>query len=110
MTLYLPVSLFCNGARKLIEGDNDDEREKHFCYPYLPTDDALVFLKLFEILGEALPQLILNIVFISNNYPYLIENDIYFGISVPMSIVSAVFSFGSIFIGMKAGCSRFCKE
>ena len=101
MTLYLPVSLFCTGARKLIEGDNYDENTED---SWLPTNKTLAFIKLHEILGEALPQLILNIVFISNNYPYLIEHDIYFEIPVPMSIVSAVFSCGSILIGIKAGC------
>ena len=107
MTLYLPVSLLCTSARKLIEGDNYDEKKQHYC---LPTDEALIFIKLFEIFGEALPQLILNTVFISNNYPYLIENDIYFGIPVPMSIISVVFSFGSILIGIKAGCCCLCEN
>ena len=60
-------------------------------------------MKFLEIVGEALPQLIINIVFITNNYPYLNENDTYFGIPIPVSIVSAVFSVGSLIIGLKTG-------
>ena len=40
----------------------------------------LPFLKSFEFLGEALPQLLLAIIFTANNYPYLARSQTYFKI------------------------------
>ena len=64
----------------------------------------LPFMKLFEILGEALPQFILTLVFASNNYPFLMDHDTYFDIPIPVSIISLVFSFGSLIMGVISGC------
>ena len=48
-----------------------------------------------------MPQLLLNVVLISNNVSNKEENDIYFGIPIHMSIILGIFSFGSLVIGFK---------
>ena len=63
--------------------------------------DTLTLAKVLDILGEALPQFILNVVYIANNYYYLLDDDLYFGIPIPISIISAVFSFGTLMMGFK---------
>ena len=74
-------------------------------------NSELPFLKAFEFLGEALPQLVLAIIFTANNYPYLSESQTYFGVSeVTISLVSMIFSAGSLIIGLFTGslaCRKF---
>ena len=99
MYLLLPLNMFYNAVLAVIEGDDFEESDDYGC----PFDaHLLMVMKGFQILGETLPQVILNVVFISNNYLYLKENDIYFGIPIPISIVSAVFSIGSLVMGCRA--------
>lgn len=104
MYLIMPLMLFYNAVHAVIEGDDFKEDVD---YGGMPAAVDLTCNKCLEILGEALPQVLLNIVFISNNYPYLKENDVYFGIPIPISIVSAVFSIGSIVMGCN-GFISFC--
>ena len=64
----------------------------------------LTALKAFEFLGEALPQLILAIVFTSNNFPFLSETQTYFGANeFTISLVSMIFSAGSLCFGLCTG-------
>jgi len=51
--------------------------------------------KLFEHLGEAGPQLILMIIFITNNGGLAVH---------PFSVISAVFSAGSLLYGIYSSC------
>ena len=99
--LFVPVNLLHNAVRALIAGDDFDAEEEN---GWFFGSKRLTFFKVQEIVGEALPQLVLNIIFIANNYTYLNANDIFFGIPVPVSIISSVFSLGSLLIGMKSGC------
>ena len=102
MTLcYTAVCECCKGTY--------DEVYKREGY-YNHKKDIQEFTKFVEILGEALPQLILNVVFIANNFPYLMEQDIYFRIPVPVSVVSSVFSFGSLLYGFIKGVPIFIKK
>ena len=99
--LVFPITLLWNAIHAVVVGDKFSEEKTYgCCFP----KKSLIFLKLLEIAGEALPQLILNITFMLNNYPYLAENDVYFGIPVPISVISAIFSIGSLIIGVKSGC------
>ena len=59
--------------------------------------------KLFECVGEAVPQLILAVVYAANNYSYLLEHDDYLGIGIPVTIISCIFSAGSIAMGLISG-------
>merc|ERR1712012_1099211 len=94
--LILPLNLICNAGFAVIKGEDFDEEEKYGC---LWNAELLTVGKCLEIFGRALPQLILNIVFMSDIYPYLKENDTYCGIPISLSIVSAVFSIGSLVMG-----------
>ena len=60
-------------------------------------------LKLFEVIGEALPQIVLAIIFAANNYAFLSKNDLVFGIPIPTTLVSILFSFGSLMMGLYNG-------
>ena len=83
-------------------GVHDEKEDRGSC---CVSERFLKFMKFLEILGEAIPQLTLNIVFMKNNYPYLVENDTLFDIPVPVSVISAVFSLASVFFGF----TTFCK-
>ena len=104
--VVIPFAALKNGVKHLINGEVDE-------YEHLIRDlivpKILPFHKLFEILGEALPQFILTLVFASNNYPFLKDNDTYFGIPIPVSIISLVFSFGSLIIGVISGINAFLR-
>ena len=69
--------------------------------------EQVAFVKMTESVGEAVPQFILSLVFIANNYPYLLENDVYFGVHVPLSCISCIFSFGSMIMGLMNGFALF---
>ena len=98
--ILIPMMAIVGGIRKLLN-ENIHEDQKMF---RLISYKGLPLLKLFECFGEAIPQLILGVVYVSNNYPYLKEHDDYFGIGVPVSVISCVFSFGSVVIGVFTGC------
>ena len=61
--------------------------------------------KMFEIVGEALPQFILGLVYLSNNWEDVSENDkIFEDQPLPTSLLSLIFSLGTLIIGItKAG-------
>jgi len=64
--------------------------------------DYISFLKLFENLGEAIPQAILIIVFICNNWDFILYDETSF-IPIPTSCLSLIFSVGSIIMGLISG-------
>jgi hypothetical protein len=61
--------------------------------------------KMFEIVGEALPQFILGLVYLINNWEDVSENDKFFDDQpLPTSLLSLIFSLGTLIIGItKAG-------
>ena len=82
-------------------GEIDPKREmtKIFC-----AEDVAA-LKLFEQLGEAIPQAIMSLVFLCNNYNFLMDHDTLIP-NVPTSLISFIFSLGSITMGLNSGCKR----
>ena len=64
--------------------------------------------KLFENLGEAIPQGILIIVFISHNWDFILYDETSF-FPIPTSCISLIFSVGSIIMGLISGC-KFVKN
>jgi len=61
------------------------------------------YLRILERIAVGLPQLILNVIFISNNFKQLLEYDLFLGLPVPISIVSASFTVGSLMMGLING-------
>lgn len=94
----IPFMATKSALKILWEGDKFDS-EENIVFK-LPAK-FLPYLKCFEYLGEALPQLILALIFTANNWPFLLKNDVlYQGFPVPVSIISIVFSSGSLMIGL----------
>ena len=94
--ICVPILTFVNAVRKLWKGDEWDENKDVVGFSYTRAP----FMKLFECVGEAVPQLILAVVYATNNYPYLLEHEDYLGIGIPVTIISCIFSAGSIVMGM----------
>ena len=94
--IYVPILTLIHAVRKLWQDDDLDEDKEvlFFSYKNAPV------MKLFECVGEAVPQLILAVVYAANNYPYLLEQDDYLGIGIPVTIISCIFSAGSIVMGL----------
>ena len=65
------------------------------------------FLKLFEQIGEALPQFIIALAFYVNHKDYINAYDTVFGSSVPITLVSIIFSGISVLIGVLTGLKTF---
>lgn len=59
--------------------------------------------RILERIAVGLPQLILNVIFISNNYEQLLVYDLFWGLPVPISFVSAFFTVGSLMMGLLNG-------
>ena len=58
----------------------------------------------FEFLGEACPQLILSIVFMANNYEYMLKTEAFIGTKeFEVALTSMIFSVGSISMGLYSG-------
>ena len=71
--------------------------------------DDLPGHKMFEVFGEAVPQLIINIVYVSCNYEFLRDYDKLFDAQpMPTSIISAIFSFGTLVIAVLQSCTYWC--
>ena len=71
--------------------------------------DDLPGHKMFEVVGEAFPQLVLNLVYIVNNFDFLMEHDkLTSAQPLPTCVVSAIFSFGSIVIGFLSAGNYWC--
>ena len=73
-------------------------------HKYLP------FLKLFEHAGEAVPQLVLSLVFYTNNKDFVDESETYYGINVSITVISIIFSTGSTLFGLVQGIKLFVEE
>ena len=70
--------------------------------------EYLPFWKGFEFIGEAIPQLILAIVFMSNNYEFMQESETLFGFKeFEVTLVSIIFSLGSIVMGLYSAITAF---
>ena len=105
--IVIPFASFQSGIKCALQGEEFDETDILFLN--INTCDLPV-LKTFEYLGEALPQLILAVLFTANNYAYLLENDVYLGIPVPVSLISIIFSVGTLTNGLFTGLTTFYAE
>ena len=88
-----PIAAVLITGAYLVLGENEaEEFENRMGNSFLNMNMVMVlFVKVFEILGESLPQLILTIVFISNNGGPMKHK---------INSASAVFSGGSVLYGL----------
>lgn len=68
------------------------------------------FVQQVEIIGEAVLQLFLNIIFISFHFEYLLEHHCLDWFPVPVSLISAFFSIVSIVMYSTVGCEGTIKS
>ena len=101
--IYVPILTLVHAVRKLLKGHELDEDKRFLRVSYKDAP----FLKLFECVGEAVPQLILAVVYAANNYPYLLAHEDYLGIGIPVTIISCIFSAGSIVMGLISGIKAY---
>ena len=101
----IPYASLKGGIKRAWNGSVDETEVLGFAMD-IDTDN-LPMVKVFEYLGEACPQLVLAVVFAIHNYPFLVDHDTYFGIQIPVTIVSIVFSLGSLIIGLVSGLPGF---
>ena len=66
--------------------------------------------KAIEFIGEAIPQLTLSIVFMANNYEFMIDTETFIGAKeFEVTLTSMVFSVGSITMGLYSGIKAIFK-
>ena len=108
--LFAPLIDLVFGIKIALTGNSDPEKDVH---PYFPSKISAELIELlnqlpriiiFEQFLLALPQLILSIVFLCNNYDFLLAFDRMLGISLPISLISSIFSGGSVLMGIYVGC------
>ena len=64
----------------------------------------------FEFIGEAVPQLILSIVFMAKNYEFMIDTETFIGAKeFEVTLTSIVLSIGSIAMGLFSGIPMLIK-
>ena len=96
--VLIPFASFKQGLKVAIPGE-DIKKNDGLILSVYPSD--LLYLKCFEALGEALPQLVLNIVFMSNNHEFLLNSETFLGINeLSISLTSMIFSLGSVAYGL----------
>ena len=67
------------------------------------NNEDIPFWNCFEFLGESVPQLLLALIFTSNNYLY-IQKTSFIGVNeLLLTTISMLFSIGSIAMGLYAG-------
>ena len=101
--IFIPLAALQNGLKCAWNG-SVDAREK---FAFEIESEDLPGWKMFEYCGEAVPQFILTVGFAINNYPFLLRYDTYFDIPIPITMVSIVFSVGSLIIGFITGVPAF---
>lgn len=72
--------------------------------------EFISFAQQVEMIGEAVLQLLLNVVFISFNFEYLLEHNCLDWFPVPISVVSAFFSIVSVAMCYTIGCEGTIKS
>ena len=96
-----PVMALYDGLEVLFRGRHPDKyyrgRSDH------ELAEMVMSLKMLECIGEAIPQLLLSVIYIVNNYPQLSDHDDYLGLGIPVSIISSLFSLGSVLYGILQG-------
>ena len=97
--ILIPFASLKSGIIIAVKGEIDGERK------ITKTIDAenIPFLKLFENIGEAVPQAIMCLLFIINNFKFIVHEETSSWMPIPISIVSLIFSVGSILMGLYTG-------
>ena len=107
--ILFPLAALVIGVKVLFGAEIDPDEDIFYFGPISIPKEELPCYLLIQYLGEALPQLILSLIFLSRNYPFLLVFDTIFGIPIPICLVSAIFSFGSLCMGFYS-CLCECRQ
>ena len=92
------------GIEILMKGDDNNDGVEVLCRGFQFRPDHMPMHKLWEQVGEAAPQLALALTFLINHWKFVETHDLVFGTKMPKTLLSIVFSFGSLMIGLIMGC------
>ena len=98
--LMIPFCAIVMGFKKAWTGSIDPQESVFSLLPKLSSAKFLPIFLLYEYFLEALPQLILSIVFLNRIDDFLLVYDTIFGVPLPISLISCIFSGGSLLIGI----------
>ena len=101
--ILLPIGSLWISLRILFLGDDFEQDEVVYLVGIPVVPNHMSEFKLSEQLGEAAPQIILCVTFYINNYQFIHTHDLIPGTPVPKTLVSVVFSFGSLMLGVVMG-------
>ena len=97
--VIIPIISIKSGIIIAWTGENDGQR----MVTKITQEGFIPSMKLYENVGEAVPQAIMCLLFISNNYNFILHEETSTWMPIPVSIVSFVFSVGSIAMGLYTG-------
>ena len=95
--MLIPLASLILGFKRAWYGERFHKEELVF---KIFDGNSLPFAKFLEYVGEALPQLIIALLFLINNYTFVYEQEKYLGINVPLTVISIIFSSGSLACGL----------
>ena len=98
--VLIPLSAIILAFRKACEGETFDERKEVL---NITNAKGLPCLKVYEGLGEALPQFLISVTFYANNYEFVNYQDLQSFPWVPKTVISIVFSLLSMLYGLYSG-------
>ena len=101
--ILIPFMSLKSGIIIAVTGKGDDTR---MITKRMPAK-VIPFLRLFENVGEAVPHAIMCLLFIINNFDFVNQGDTL--MPLPISIISLIFSVGSIAMGIYTGM-KSCKN
>ena len=97
--IIIPLGALESGVRMACYNDPNKEN-KIF---KIITPKGLPFWKMFEYVGEAIPQLTLALVYYISNREFVDSSETHYGISIPTTVISIIFSSGSTLLGLYQG-------
>ena len=97
--IFIPFMSLKSGIIIAMTGKDDGKRR----ITKMIAAEGIPFWKLFENIGEAVPQAIMCLLFISNNFDFILHEETSTWMPIPLSIVSLIFSVGSIAMGLYTG-------
>ena len=103
--IFIPIISLKSGIIIPLTEENDGKRK------ILQNIEAkdIPIEKLFENLGEAVPQAIMCLVFIANNFQFILHEETSNWMPIPLSVMSLIFSVGSVAMGLFTGIKPHIK-
>ena len=106
--LFTPLTSLFIGFAIALTGDFNLKEKFVFYIPYqLYFEEKIPVHLNYEHVFGAMLQFILSVVFLCNNYDFLLAFDTILGIPIPVSLISCIFSGVSLLMGIYSICKKF---